>query len=387
MNPDFQTVDPASTLEVWAPRWLANGRAGFASMLEAIRSARLCIQLETYTCTDCSITRSFRDALVEACKRGVRVRVLVDAFGSLELEGSFWAPVVEAGGEFRWFNPVALKRIAYRNHRKLLVCDRHRAFIGGFNLAEEYDGDGVTSGWRDLGLELQGGIVSELADSFELMFQKAETRHSLWKKLRLANSETVTQGRQWKLLLNIPSFLRRTIKQTLVADLQSARSVRIMAAYFLPTWRIRHELLKLARSGTRVQLLLAGKSDVRLAQLAGRRLYDVFMKAGVEIWEYQPQVLHAKLVVIDDVVYAGSCNLDLRSLNFNYELMVRVEDSKLAAQARQMFDGDLAHAKRINSATWRHQRGLLTKLQERVSHFLLARLDPFVARWQLRLLR
>ena len=140
-------------------------------------------------------------------------------------------------------------------------------------------------------------------------------------------------------------------------------------------------------AATRVRLLLAGKSDVRLAQLAGRRLFETFMRAGVEIYEYQPQILHGKLVLIDDIVYAGSCNLDLRSLNFNYELMLRVQDPTLAAEAREIFEKDLTHSRRINPATWRGERGLWTKWREDLAHFVLTRLDPFVARWQLRMLR
>lgn len=374
-------------VETWAPSWLATGREAFAAMLESIGSAKRTIRLESYICTDCELTRRFRTALLDAIGRGVEVWVLLDAFGSVELGGAFWEPLVKAGGRFRWFNPIALKSITYRNHRKMLACDDEVAFIGGFNLSADYDGDGVTSGWRDLGLRLCGPIVKELADSFDLMFSKAGVRHRFWQQLRPRRSETVTAGREWTLLLNIPSFRRRMITRTLVQDLDGAGSVRIMAAYFLPPWRIRMSLLRLARSGVRVQLILAGRSDVRLAQLAGQRLYEGFMRAGVEIYEYQPQILHAKLVLIDDVVYAGSCNLDLRSLNFNYELMVRLEDPRLAGEASVMFEKDLVRCRRIDPETWRSQRGFLTKLRERFAHFLLARLDPFVARWQLGLLR
>ena len=139
--------------------------------------------------------------------------------------------------------------------------------------------------------------------------------------------------------------------------------------------------------GGRVQLILAGKSDVRLAQLASHRLYGMLLRAGVEIYEYQPQILHAKLVIIDDVVYGGSCNLDLRSLNFNYEVMVRVEESGLAKEAQKIFVGDLAHCRRIESVGWRASRGWWIRLQESLAYFVLARLDPFVARWQMRSLR
>lgn len=356
-------------------------------MLRAIAAAQQSILLETYICSDGPIAREFRSALLEARARGVRVQILIDAFGSLDLTSSFWDELVAAGAGFRWFNPLALDRFSCRNHRKLLVCDREVAFVGGYNLSDEYNGDGVGQGWRDLGLELRGAIVSELADSFEFMFRQAGLKHGFWLRLRPRTRDTISSGKHWRLLLNIPSFRRHAIKRSLADDFAEAQSIRIIAAYFLPTWRIRSRLVKCARAGRRVQLILAGKSDVRLAQLASHRLYDMLLRAGVEVYEYQPQVLHAKLVILDQVVYAGSCNLDLRSLNVNYELMVRVEDTELAAEAHSIFQQDLARSRRITPAEWRSGRSWWTRIQESVAYFLLARLDPFIARWQMRSLR
>ncbi len=367
--------------------WLRTSAIAFEAMLIAIGQAQSYIRLETYICTDCELSRRFRSALIAARQRGVRVAVMIDAFGSLLLPDSFWQPLIDAGGVFKRFNPLSLNRLAYRNHRKLLTCDGVVAFIGGFNLSEEYDGDGVTSGWRDLGMVLRGGIVAELSRSFDLLAGKASMRHELWQRLRRGGSETIARGRRWQLLLNIPSFHRRMIKQTLVNDLQNVRQVRIIAAYFLPTWRIRRQLLRIARQGGKVQLILAGHSDVRLAQLASHRVYGAFLRAGVEIYEYQPQILHAKMVILDDVAYAGSANLDLRSLNFNYELMVRIADPKLAAEAREIFEADLARSRKIDRVEWGRSRSWWMRIKERVAHFLLARIDPFVAHWQLRQLR
>ena len=371
----------------WTATWLKTGQDAFVAMLYAINQATRSICLEIYICDDSELSRHFRASLIAAVERGVEVRILIDAFGSLELRNSFWQPLVKAGGAFRWFNPLTLNRLTYRNHRKLLVCDGEVAFIGGFNLSNDYDGDGVSSGWRDFGLRLTGDIIPALAESFELLFAKADFKHHLLPPIRRRSAATIQSGVRWKLLLNIPSFRHRAIKRTLVADLQNASSVCIEVGYFLPTWRIRHQLLRIARSGMKVRLILAGRSDVRLAQLAGQRLYETFLRAGVEIYEYQPQILHAKLVVIDDTVYAGSCNLDLRSLNFNYELMVRIQDAALAAEAREMFERDLKHSRRIDPATWRYERSLWTKWREDVAHFLLTRIDPFIARWQLKFLR
>src|ERR1035438_5521183 len=136
--------------------WFCSGREVLAAMLAAIEAARESICLEMYIYAADSVGERFREALVRARQRGVRVQVLIDAFGSITLPGAFWEPLRAAGGEARWFNPLALDRWGIRNHRKLLVCDERVAFIGGFNITADYDGDGVTSGWLDLGLKVGG---------------------------------------------------------------------------------------------------------------------------------------------------------------------------------------------------------------------------------------
>ena len=336
--------------------FLRSGDAAFTAMLSAIGEARRSVRLETYTFSDGGLTRRFRDALAAARDRGVEVFVLLDAFGSFELRGDFWGSLIERDGKVRWFNPLSLRRLSYRNHRKLLVCDERLAFIGGFNLASAYEGDGIHRGWRDCGLEVRGTTAQALAESFDLLWSKADMRHDLWHPLRRRMKETLTQGVDWTLLLNIPSFRRHLINRALSSDPTCANRVRIAAAYFLPTRRIRRRLIQLARDGTRVQLILAGRSDIRLAQLAGHHLYERLLRAGIEIYEYQPQVLHAKLVVVDHAVYLGSCNLDLRSLSFNYELMARVTDPVVTREACEWFDETLAHCRKVERDTWEKQR-------------------------------
>jgi cardiolipin synthase len=279
-----------------------------------------------------------------------------------------------------------LKRISYRDHRKILVVDDAAAFVGGCNIALEYSGDGVTRGWRDLGLQVDGQLAVELSESFDRMFHRADFRHERFQRLRRSRTERVAGHQNWRLILGGPGRNHR-LKRTLASDLAAARSIQIISAYFLPTWRIRRELRRVARAGGRVQLILAGKSDVVLSQLATRHLYRGLLRAGVEIYEYQPQVLHTKLVVADDIIYAGSANLDARSLNINYELLVRVADATLAAEARDIFASDLPHCLRIDPKKWARSRGFFQKLLEYLACAILSRLDPSFARWQLRGLR
>jgi cardiolipin synthase len=374
-------IRPSSTF-----RWLRTGEAALAAMLSAIQASQESVRLETYLFHAGPLAERFREALVLAARRGANVRVLIDALGSHNLSADFWDPLKKAGGEFVWFNPLSLTRWSCRDHRKILVCDNARAFIGGFNIADEYQGDGVTRGWRDLGLEITGALTAELAESFDRFFARATVKQSPLLRLRRAANH-VTTGQNWKLLLSAPGRRHSELKRTLAQDLSRARSVKITCAYFLPTWRLRRALQRVRRRGGRVQLILAGKSDVAIALLAGQRLYRGFLRAGVEIYEYQPQILHAKLFILDDIVYAGSANLDIRSLRINYELLVRIADSRVAGQARAIFDADLSHCARIDPAKWRKSRTFWKKLKEEWAYFVLARIDPYLATRQLGTLR
>jgi cardiolipin synthase len=364
--------------------WLSTGQAVFPAMLAAIDAAQHSVCLEMYIYSPGPLGERFLYALVRARERGVRVRVLLDAFGSFNVPAVFWEPLRAAGGEVRWFNPLSLYRLGIRDHRKLLVCDQRVAVVGGFNLAPEYDGDGVTSGWCDLGLKFEGPLAGELAVAFEEMFRLAEFRHKLFLRLRRHKARRAVLAPSEQLLLSGPGRGRSPIKRAIHRDLAQARSVQIITGYFLPTWGIRRQLLRLARRGARVQLILAGISDVAVSQLAARSLYRRLLKAGVEIYEYQPQVLHAKLVVIDDAVYVGSANLDQRSLNINYELMIRFVGGVMPRQACALFEENLKHCRRIGLADWRKSRSLWQRLKQRWAYYMLVRLDPYVARWQWR---
>lgn len=364
-------------------RWLQTGDEAYAAMLAAIDTASRSVRLETYIFQDCEVGQQFRQALARAAQRGARVQVLVDALGSIELSATFWQPLLEAGGEFRWFNSFHLQRISFRDHRKILVCDEAVAFVGGFNIAAESQGDGVNRGWRDVGLMITGTLARELVAAFDDMFARAEFRHRRLSRLRKTSARKAAGTAEGELLLSGPGLGRNPIKRALHADLAKATSLQVIAAYFLPSWRIRRCLVRAARRGGKVQLILPAKSDVPIAQLASRSLYARLMRAGIEIYEYQPQILHAKLVIADGVTYVGSANLDTRSLNINYELLVRLTQPEHAEQARRTFAEALTHCRRVDRATWRKSRSFWDKLKEQWAYFLLARLDPYIARQQL----
>src|SRR5258706_4230804 len=259
----------AASLTLPNCNWICTGQEVFPAMLEAIDSDRSSICLEVYIFEDSPLGQQFREALVRARKRGASVRVMVDAFGSMSLPDSFWNPLRAVGGEFPFFNPQILNRFGVRDHRKLWVCDKRVAFVGGFNIAPEYDGDGVTSGWCDIGLKIEGPLAAQLAATFQEMFERAESRQqSILHLPKLRSRKTVSSAGE-QLLLSGPEKGGSPIKRALRRDLAQARSVQLIVAYFLPTWRLRRALTRVVHTGGKVEMILAGKSDVALSQLAG----------------------------------------------------------------------------------------------------------------------
>ena len=299
------------------------------------------------------------------------------------------APWIErlrtTGVDIRRFNPRPLLRWSFRDHRKLLVCDEQIAIVGGFNVAPEYEGDGMTRGWRDLGVRIDGPLVEDLARGFAVLFEASELKRKQLRPLArfLRNQQVATNAAS--VIIGGPGRSSATLKRTLRADLKVATKVDIAAAYFLPTWRLRRLLRRAARRGP-VRLLLPGHSDVPVSRLAGQYLYPSLLRAGISIWEYQPQVMHAKVFVVDDVVYIGSANFDTRSLQLNFELMLRLPSAILASQLRARIDHDCTLARQV-PLDWPRHRTLPQRVLQSWSHFLLARVDPFVARRQFRHLR
>jgi cardiolipin synthase len=360
--------------------WHGTGQDLLAAGLAAIAVARTSVDMETFTFRHSEIGERFREALTAAARRGVRVRLLVDAFGSFGLRRDYFAELVAAGGAMRWFNELRFASRHFRDHRKLLVVDDAVAFVGGCNIAPEYWGDGITVGWRDGGVGVRGPVAAVLAAEFAQQWERATNGRWRFPAGGLRRRLHVARAGEVDALLIKPGFGPNPLREALRADLATANDVAITSAYFLPSHRLRRSLAKAAARGARVRVLLAGKSDVRLMQLASRSLYRRLLSQGVGIWEYQPQVLHAKLIVIDDIVYVGSSNLDPRSLRINFEIMLRIRDQALAATARGQFEEELArHSRRITRETLRRRRSWWLRLTQRVAYWLFVRLDPELA--------
>jgi cardiolipin synthase len=352
-----------------------------------IDSARETLRVEFYIWRDSEIGQRFLQALVRACQRGVHVRVMVDSLGSVTLQEKFFDPLKTAGGEFRWFNPLRFKRLGFRDHRKCVVSDEQIAVIGGFNIGPEYQGDGVTKGWHDLGMQVPASIAAELALSFDALWSMADYRHHLFTRLRRSAIQRIASTPDGQLLTTAPGRGPFFMRNALATDLRNTHRADIISAYFLPPRQLRREIVRVVRRGGRVRLILAGKSDVLLSQIAAHRLYQAFLRAGVELYEYQPQILHTKFFRFDNICYVGSANMDKRSLMINYELLVRVQDDDLAGQGLKFFEQTLQHCKRIDRATWRKSRNIWNKLREQWAFWLLSRVDPWLSSVQFNVLR
>jgi len=369
-----------------APELLVGGSAAYACMWRLVRQARTAVELETYIYETGAVGDRFLAELTGAARRGVRVRVLVDAYGSDTLPQGYFAPLLAAGGELRWFNPKRLLRVSFRNHRKLLRADGE-AVIGGLNIADAYDGDGLEGGWRDFAVRVDGPVVDTLAESFARMwdlsaFGRREFR-GFWRTgRRLAAG---AQG-QPELLLSGPGCPTAELRRRMLFDIRAARRMLAWAAYFLPSRRIGAAIRDAARRGE-AEIMLGERSDVPVSRWASERLFTRFLRARVGIHCYRPQIVHAKALVLDDVVYVGSSNLDVRSLLINYELLLRIPSAALAARLRAEFETDRRHADTLDLVRWRRGRRWWQSLRSYLAYQLLARLDPYVAARSLRSLR
>lgn len=360
-------------------RWLRDGVTAINCLLDAIREAQQSVCFECYIIRPDGPGEALRSTLLAAAQRGVQVRVLHDAFGCEGLPADFFNELLAAGGEVRCFSPSRSLRAAMRDHRKLLVCDGRVGIVGGFNIGPEYYGDGINEGWFDLGLQIEGPVVAEMQRGFEAMSALAPLTPRALQNFRRRVAGREPPLSDVMLLQRGLGWPRGRLRGALHRDLRQGRDVHCVAAYFLPGSRIRRELANCHRRGGSVQLLLAGLSDVPISKFASEHLYSRLLRAGVEVWEYQPQILHAKLLIIDDLVYVGSCNLDRRGLYINYELLLRLQWPALAAQGRQLFAAALVHSQRCELRQWR-QRSWWQRWRSVCSYWLVSRLDPLIAR-------
>jgi cardiolipin synthase A/B len=339
-------------------RLLRDGAAAFPAMLDAIARAQKEVLLEMYWVGDDRVGGQFRAALRERALAGVHVRVLYDAVGSLETPETFWTPLVAAGAEVQEYSPISpfkrrfhLERIAYRDHRKVLIVDGEVGFAGGINIGEHWAPlETPASAWRDDDIEIRGPAARALRAAFYDVWRRAGRR----SPPDVAKSVEVDSG--VRILTNrIEHRPNRAIRRAYLLGVRRATvSIDIANAYFLPDIRFLHALRRAAGRGVRVRLLVPEHSDVRIVALAMDSLYGRLLADGVGVFAYLPRVLHAKTAIFDGrFTMIGSHNLDAASSRFNLECNVVVDSAEFAATVRESFERDLHDAKQLDLEAWR----------------------------------
>jgi cardiolipin synthase len=374
----------ACTLEGNRLRLIETGPDLRAALLDLIARARQSLKLYYYIFADDASGTMVRDALIAARGRGVAVTLMVDAFGSGSTPQVFFDPLVEAGGHFAWFGARRSTRYLIRNHQKMAIADDGHVLIGGFNVGDDYFGLPQDDCWADLGLLLDGPQAEAMVRWYGQLWRWTTSRKQSFRTLRAmvwhwhpTLHHEPDSAFRW--LIGGPSRRLSPWAQVVKHDLEQGKRLDMIAAYFSPG---RGMLKRIARTATRkgARLVFASRSDNGATVAATRLIYGWLLKRGVEIHEYQPCKLHMKLVVIDDAVFVGSANFDMRSLFLNLELMLRIEDRDFAAAVRGLVDRRVAESRAITLESHRARRGLLTVIKGWVSYLLVGVLDYTVTR-------
>jgi len=319
-----------------------------------------------------------RDALVRAARRGVDVSLLVDGFGATAPE-EFFAELVEAGGTFCSFQPHWSVRYLIRNHQKIAVADERVAMLGGFNVSDEYFAPPDHNGWHDLGFTVEGSLVGHVVDWYDRLQRWTLDPHAQFRTIRRMVRSWEGGTDPVRLLIGGPTRWLSSWAACVARDMIRAERLDLIMAYFSPPFTMLRRLRRIARKGE-TRLVMAGKSDNAATVGAARALYGWLLAARARVWEFQPCKLHTKLIVIDDAVYMGSANLDMRSLYINLEIMLRIEDAALAERMREFVAHHLPASLEITHDLHRRRRTLWNRIRWTLSWFLVSVVDYTVSR-------
>jgi cardiolipin synthase len=347
---------------------LRNGDEIFPAMLAAIRSAEHTVDMMTFVYWKGDIAREFAQALADRARSGVRVRLLLDGFGSRLIEKDLLEEMERAGVQVAWFRrPLLLSPFKqnHRCHRKVLVVDEQTAFTGGVGIAEEWCGNARNEHeWRDTHVEVRGPAVDGIAAAFAQNW--AEGHHELFDVRDRFVPHRPQGGAVVQVVRGSASFGWQDMQTLIRVMLESAEDrFRLATAYFSPDAYFVDLLCAAARRGVKVEILLPGPhTDKRVCQLAGQHHYDALTACGVEIHQYQPTMMHAKVVTIDGIAaLVGSTNFNRRSLDHDEEIMLAVLDQEFTATLDSHFDKDLKAATLIRKGRWK-RRSVLQQARE-----------------------
>jgi cardiolipin synthase A/B len=333
---------------------LTRGVDVFRAMWDAIEGAKDTVHLETYILRGDKTGQEFAKRLSAKAKQGVRVRVIYDSIGSLEIDPIFIHKMRNAGVQFLEYHPLAPWRPRWswwlRDHRKALIVDSRVAFTGGVNICDDFAPlDQGGHDWHDVHVQLDGPAAHELDRIFRALWFK-ETRR--WFQLD-APPPPAGPSKVW-VVANQEFIYRYRIRAAYLDALKSAREEVIIAnGYFVPDLRTRLALAAAARRGVSVKVLVPGKSDVQSAWYAGRAQYLYLLRRGVRLFEWQGPVLHAKCAVVDGKwATVGSYNMDHRSLLANLEVNFNVLDAEFARRMSVALAADVAASRELTLKAW-----------------------------------
>lgn len=350
------------------------------AVLQLIAMAQKSIHMFFYMfCAD-ETGRQVRDALVAAAARGVQVQLIIDSFGSAQVSNRFFDALLDAGGNYHSFSTRKGLGYLIRNHQKMLIIDGAYALVGGFNIADPYFGRAGDDSWEDLGIIVSGPQAQRLSDYFEDMAYASNGGNvSFWQIRNIIRQWRPGIGQvQW--LLGGPTNRISPWALTFKRSLDAGKRFDIVSAYFSPSQTILRRLAKTAKRNKGSRLIMAGKTDNGATIAAARGLYRYLMRRKTRIFEYQPRPLHMKLMVIDDTVYIGSANLDVRSMFINLEIMVRIKDASLALHMRTLIDGLVSQSEEQTRILLKRRDTIWSRFKAGLAYFLVNSVDYTIGR-------
>jgi len=341
---------------------LENGDAIFPAMLTAIDDARERVSFETYIYQKGAVAAEFTRRLEAAARRGVQVNLVVDSFGSSSMPDEDVERLRNAGGHIaeingpRWYE---LEEVNYRTHRKILVVDGRIGFVGGVGVADHWSGHAQDKDhWRDTQIRVRGPIVGRLEAAFYENF--IEGGGIVMPSLE-ADATSAADAGDALIVKGTPTGGSNDLKRLYLLTLAMARrTVDITTPYFVTDESSMWAIHDAAARGVRIRVLMEGDlTDARPVKYASRQAYDELLSLGVELYEYQPTMMHTKAVVVDGAWSVfGSANFDNRSLELNDELNIAVWNRDLASRLTANFASDLQVARRIDPESWRRRSRL-----------------------------
>ncbi|MBZ9539292.1 phosphatidylserine/phosphatidylglycerophosphate/cardiolipin synthase family protein [Modicisalibacter tunisiensis] len=358
---------------------LPESRCFLPAMTEAVAAAQESILLELYLMESGALAAQLIDALLAAAARGVTVLMLLDGYGAMKLSAADRRRLEAGGVAMRFFNPLVWYRLGKnltRDHRKLLLIDGRVAFTGGFGASDEF-----LDAWFDIAVRIEGPVVADWVRLFSRLWDSPLSRGAgdprLVQRLRLDVTRVADyQGMRGRVVWG-QGYRYQAIRLSLHQQLGHAqRRIWLCTPYFVPTLSLRRRLVRAARRGVDVRLLLPGDAhDHPGIRYAGQRFYGRLLRAGVRIFEFQPRFIHAKCSLADDWASIGSCNFDHWSLQWNLEANQEIVDPRFAGALASLFEENFSQSVEIRPEQWARR-----SRRQRLREWLYGTLDAWVTR-------